>query len=260
MLSDVFGFAMVACSIVCIIILDFLSVVDGFDYITGCGYAYVENNELVAPNVCISSYSSKKEDYYNYIYQCNASNSDFFLKKIYSGYGGSTSCSGDGYVGNKIYYRKDGYDFNCSSDRQDCSSRLVIHSECGGEGDYNVTSFICGPCLPGDAKSTITLRQELIDNNNNNNNNTVAGNGNGNANVGVNVNVTHDDRNNINGNKGSWQVICTKAPHWYGNETIVQYDTNDTQCKYGNKATNITYHNGCQSDGREYYVSTCNQQ
>ena len=240
-LSSGHDVGMVACSILCVVMLDFLHVIDGFDYISGCNYAYVENNKLVAPNTCISSYSSKTSHYYNYIYECNASNSDFFIKKIYSGSGDVTTC--EGYVGNKIYYRKDGFDFNCSNDRQNCSSIFVSYLACGGEGDYNMTTFICGTCLPGNATSTMTLNQELI---------------------GHDINVTDDDNNsnetnekNDNKNPGSWQVICTKSPRWYGNETIVKYDTNDKECKYGNQATNTTYHNGCQSDGREYFVLTC---
>ena len=88
--------ATVACSILCVILLDFLHVIDGFDYISWCNYAYVENNKLVAPNTCLSSYSSKTS------------------QKIYSGYGDATTCTCQDYVGNEIYYRKDGFDFNCS--------------------------------------------------------------------------------------------------------------------------------------------------
>ena len=113
-----------------------------------CKYANIDNNSLVDPNTCITSYSTVT-GFYNYYYQCNSSNTDYFNKLEY--YGNSGNCNGNP---NVIQYKaKDGYNFNCSDSRQDCIGLLKIQKSCE-EADYNVTQYIVGTCLDIDNNPT----------------------------------------------------------------------------------------------------------
>lgn len=116
-----------------------------------CQYANIKQNStsdegIVAPNVCLMSLRQPSDNtfkYYNYQYECNATNNEYFIQRIYDT---NKGCTPNTQIGLKYFYRKDGYDFNCSDSLRDCSAILQHELSCE-EAPFNDTSYVCGQCF-----------------------------------------------------------------------------------------------------------------
>lgn len=209
-----------------------LSVFDSdHEYLQGCDYIYTEENNLVGPNTCVVT-NSEKTGYYSYIYECNSTNDEYFIKKEYHG-NNAYKCSSDTLKNSVKYYRSDGYNFNCSSDRQDCSCLWSTAYSCES-ADFNDTSFIVGTCLPPNATFVSSKKKNNI--NNTSSFGRLIGSG---------------------SSIGSIQVTCTTNN--LGKITEIDYQSGDDYCGSGQKAKNTTTKAGCNSQtGHSYMLMTCN--
>ena len=184
-----------------------------------------------APDICYQNFNFLNENnphsqglWYNYNYQCNTSNTEYFIKKIYQkvDYDYNQIQCPEKYLTDIIrYYVKDGYDFNCNNESSDCGGSVEKEvcngpktDDCSEPTDtyhINTTSFICGGCF-----------------------------------------------NDINGNQNtSIQYFCqqtsTKKPY-QGKLTRIIYDNNDCNNSTGMQEKSMMIDNPHEQD----YVVKCN--
>ena len=127
-------------------------------------------DDYKVPNMCYQNWESVKGQngnelgpgyWYNYKYECNSSNTQYFIKKIYQIYtktnnGNEQKCNNENLSDIEYYYTKDGYLFNCNNESINCIGSDIRYycvdpnPPCDPGDTYyqfNSTSFISGQCF-----------------------------------------------------------------------------------------------------------------
>lgn len=100
------------------------------------------NNDYVAPDVCIASRVDGVSE--SYIYECTSESK--ITAKYYQD-GNTTDCTGDP-TKTVTHSKHDGYNFDCSENAKDCSSLYRTYTKCNTDSaDYQDNAVVTNTCI-----------------------------------------------------------------------------------------------------------------